>query len=121
MPPPIWEKYQATIQRILRCVLKLRLLRNDIQNTHKIESCGRLAVLAAWGPLLLLAWADPSLLCMAGAQAHASVDSFVGLCPLLFLAADEDVSLDDSVRCAKLAQEAVSSSSSIGETDQAES
>ena len=42
------------------------------------------------------------------AQAHASVEDFSGCCPLLFLAADEDVSLDDSVRCAKIAREAVS-------------
>lgn len=48
------------------------------------------------------------LLRLAGVQAHASVDAFVGLCPLLFLAADEDVSVDDSVRCAKIAREAVS-------------
>ena len=41
-------------------------------------------------------------------QAHASVDAFVGLSPLLLLAADEDVSLDDSVRCAKIAKQAVS-------------
>ena len=38
--------------------------------------------------------------------AHASVDDFVGVCPLLFLSADEDVSLDDAVRCAKIAQQA---------------
>lgn len=36
------------------------------------------------------------------------MDAFVGLCPLLFLAADEDVSVDDSVRCARIAREAVS-------------
>ena len=38
--------------------------------------------------------------------AYASVGDFVGVCPLLFLSADEDVSLDDAVRCAKIAQQA---------------